>query len=116
MQVKLSSGEYDIISSGQAFTFGDPDELAIDIVELDIHLLLRFLSDETGEIKTKVEIAERQMVISCTNFSAAGTGVNTPVQIADAKGRPVFLIFWTNLEGSKPPRARSVKYTVFWKR
>ena len=56
------------------------------------------------------------VVLSCLNFQNNGTGLISPVKIAEIEGREMFLIFWSYLEGGGERKVRSVKYTLFYKK
>ena len=116
MQVKLSSGNYDIIASGNVFLFDDSEELTIKVTEdddFDICLTIKFVTDETGEQKIERQVEEDRLVLLCYNFSGLGTGLMKPTPIAKANDKLVLLTIWAYLEGSKDPKTRSVKYTMY---
>lgn len=117
MNVQLSSGNYDIIASGETFLFHDSEELTIRVNDDDgtfIHLVLLFKKDAGGQRKIEPFVEEDRLTLTCYNFShREGTGLSHPTHIADANGKPIYLTFWTKLDGSKPPYTRSVRFTLF---
>lgn len=116
MRVDLFSGGNRIVASGNAFLFGESQELTIKATDsdgFDICVTLRFLTDECGERRVKREISDTGLLLSCFNFGGSGTGLSRPTHIADANGKKVFLMFWMYEEGLKEYKARSVKYTLF---
>jgi len=116
MQVSLSSGNYDIIASGEAILFSPSNELTINVNgenELKLCVTLRFLTDESGERRIEREIEEERLILLNYNFSGTGTGLSVPAYIANINNHKVYLSFWSYLEGSNSPKVRSVKYTLF---
>ena len=116
MRVKLSSGNYDIIASDNVFLFDDSEELTIKVTgedDFDICLTIKFVTDEAGEQKIERQIEEDRLVMLCYNFSGLGTGLIKPTPIAKVNDKMVLLMLWAYLEGSKEPKTRSVKYTMY---
>lgn len=116
MQVHLSSGNYSIIASGEAFLFGPCEDLKIrvdDGKEFHIEIVMKFTEDASGEHDINTDVVNDSLVITCVNFSSMGTGVNRPAHIADVNGKKVYFMFSSGYLGNKENKARSVKYTVF---
>ena len=119
IELKLNldgSGNYNIITSGEVFLFGESNELAINIKynsTVSHSLIIRFFKDDTNNQQIKNEIINDNLVINCYNFDDASTGLLKPEHIANIDGKKVYLMFWSNLEGSKKPKTRSVRYTFF---
>lgn len=113
MQVSLSSGNYDIIASGQAFLFSKDKDFRID-VRTDsgfvFSLILNFIESGSGERNLQMKTNDHVITLTCTNFEGAGAGLKDPVKLAVVDGRDLYLIFWSYLEGKG---TRSVKYTLF---
>ena len=117
MNVNLSSGGYDIIASDDVFLFDDAEDLTIKVTGEDnfgVCVTIKFLNDASGERRISSEIIEDKLVLLCHNFNTRGTGMTQPMHIADINGKKVFLTIWAYLEGSKSPKIRSVKYTLFY--
>ena len=70
MQINLSSGNYNIINSGQVFLFGEKKPFKIDVI-----------SDEDFRFDN-------------------GAGVVEPLKIATVGGKQLFIMFWSYLEGT----------------
>lgn len=116
MQVKLSSGNYDIITSNNVFLFDDTEELTIKVTgknDFDICLTIKFLTDDSSEQKIERQIMDDRLILLCYNFDSLGTGLIKPTPIAKVNGKLVWLSMWAYLEGSKEPKTRSVKYTMY---
>ena len=116
MQVNLSSGDYNIVSSGQAFLFGLDKNLKISIVtdnNFEFFIVLKFRKDAYGEQKIDKKVSENKITLTCFNFDDLGTGLVKPLRIARIEGKEIFLLFWSYLEGATKGKVRSVKYTVF---
>lgn len=116
MQISLKSGNYKIIDSGQAFLFGDSNELKIDVKAENgfiLSICLIFTNDDTDEQKINSEIRANDIILSCINFKESGTGLYQPVHVATIDGKELWFIFWSYLEGSLGSKIRSVKYTFF---
>lgn len=119
MQISLSSGDYNIADSGQVFLFGEDKDLTIHVSANDgfhFSLRLEFSKDSSGNQAINQEIMDDVVVLSCLNFQNNGTGLISPVKIAEIEGREMFLIFWSYLEGGGERKVRSVKYTLFYKK
>ena len=92
MLVSLSSGNYDIVASGQAFLFSKDKDLRIDIQAdngFAFSLILNFIENESVEQDLQLKTNDREIVLTCINFANTG---------------------WAYLEGTV---SRSVKYTLF---
>lgn len=119
MQVRLSSGKYDIIASGEVFLFDPFEDFTIQVDESNevlVRIVLKFMEDASGERDIKTDIAEDSLVITCVNFISMGTGLKSPAHIADVNGKEVYFMFSSSYLGDKEDNARSVKYTVFWEK
>ena len=111
MQVHLSSGNFSILASGEAFLFGPYEDLTIQIDdgnEFQVKIVMKFTEDASGDYDS--------LVITCVNFSSIGTGLKRPAHIADVNGKKVYFMFSSSYLGDKEDKARSVKYTVFWEK
>ena len=118
MQVHLSSGNYSILASGDSFLFEPYEDLTIQIDdgdEFQIKIVMKFTEDASGEHDIKTDVENDSLVITCVNFSGMDTGLKRPAHIADVNGKKVYLMFSSSYLGDKEEKARSVKYTVFWK-
>jgi len=119
MQVNLSSGGYDIIASGVALLFGQSNDLVIhvsDETSFDVCVTLKFDNDDLGEYRIDRDITEEGLLLTCYNFDGMGTGLRTPKLIANVNGKNVYLMFWVYSEGRNEPKARSVKYSIFYEK
>uniref|UniRef100_UPI004055E6C3 DUF6864 domain-containing function n=1 Tax=Acetatifactor sp. TaxID=1872090 RepID=UPI004055E6C3 len=117
MQINLSSGNYNIISSGQVFLFGEEEHFRIDVIADDgfqFALVLKFLIDSSEEMNVTQKIENNTIVYTCFNFQDYGSGSVYPLQIATIGGKQLFFMFWSYLEG-KPEKGqvRSIKYTIY---
>lgn len=117
MQVRLSSGGYEIISSGHTFLFGKERSLKIDVSadnDFEFSVVLQFQEDALAEQRIEKEMVGNTILLSCVNFLDSGTGLNAPVCIAEIDGKGLFFMFWSYLEGKE--KVRSVKYTFFYEK
>lgn len=115
MQVRLSSGDYTIIASGETFLFEEFGDLTIraeDETGPQFTLVLKFL-DEPGEHNVQTEVQEDSLVAFCRGFKPSGTGLTGPVHFATIEEKKFYLMFWSQCFGGKEGRTRSVKYTIF---
>lgn len=113
MRISLSSGNYDIIASGQAFLFSKDSDFRIDIQanrEFTFSITLNFTEDESGNRDIQVKTDCNDIVLTCINFENSGAGIKEPVEVAAIDGRKLYFTFWAYLEGAA---SRSVKYTLF---
>lgn len=116
MQVSLSSGNYDIISNGQAFLFGLNKDFRINVVadnNFEFSVVMKFKKDNYGNSRIDKKLNDNTIVLTCFNFDDMGTGLTKPFSLARIEGKELFLMFWSYLEGSENGAARSVKYTIF---
>ena len=113
MQISLSSGNYDIVASGQAFLFSKDKDLRIDIQAdngFAFSLVLNFIENESVEQDLQLKTTDKEIVLTCINFANTGAGVKEPVKVATINGRNMYFIFRAYLEWTV---SRSVKYTLF---
>lgn len=113
MLISLSSGNYDIVASGQVFLFSKDDDFRIDIQAdkgFTFSLTLNFVEDESAKRDMQVKTHENEIVLTCLNFENTGAGLKEPVKLAEIDGRGLYFVFWSYLEGKA---SRSVKYTIF---
>lgn len=116
MQVRLSSGKYDIIASDEAFLFDPFEDLTIQVDDghdVSLGIVLKFKKEPSGERDIKTDVKDDSLVITCINFNGIGTGLKRPTHIADVNGKKVFFIFSSSYFGDNNSGSRSVKYTIF---
>lgn len=116
MQVRLSSGNYDIIASGEAFLFDPAEDLVVQVNDGDedqVRIVLKFFEDVSDKQDIKTDIVDDSLVISCINFGRLGTGLKRPAHIADLNGKAMYFIFSASYYGDKEDKTRCVKYTLF---
>lgn len=119
MQVQLSSGNYRIIASGEAFLFGVYEDLTIQVddgKDFGVKIVMKFTEDPSGEQDIYTDVENDSLVITCINFSGIGAGLKRPAHIADANGKKVYFMFFSSYLGDKEDKTRSVKYTIFWEK
>ena len=113
MLISLSSGNYDIVSSGQAFLFSKDKDFRIDIQAdngFSFSLILNFIENESDKRDLQVKTNNNEIMLTCVNFESAGAGLKEPFKLAEIDGRNLYFLFWSYLEGKA---SRSVKYTLF---
>lgn len=116
MQVQLSSGNYDIIASGETYLFHNTNELSIRISDgqdFHLHIKLRFLTDDSKEQRIHGEVIDECIVLSCFHFHDSGTGMTYPWKIANIQGKDIYITFWSFVDGTNEPKPRRVRYTLF---
>lgn len=117
MQINLSSGNYNIINSGQVFLFGEEAPFKINVICNDgfqFSLLLKFLKDNSEELNITQEVEGNTIIYTCSNFKDEGAGVVEPLKIATVDGKQLFFLFWSYLEGMpEKKQVRSIKYTIY---
>lgn len=119
MQVHLSSGNYDIIASGETFLFAPYEDLTIQIDdgnEFQVELIMKFTEDTSRERGIYPVVVNDSLVITCANFNGMGTGLKRPAHIAEIYGKDVYFMFSFSYLGDKEDKSISVKYTVFWEK
>lgn len=118
MQVRLSSGNYDVIASNDVFLFGDNNELVLHIEDDDgtqSRMVLRFIEAPEEKRSLKLEpIGDYELVINCLNFfSGMGAGLKEPVLVGESMGKDVYILFSTKRYNAMPQYVRSVHFTLF---
>lgn len=116
MQINLSSDQYSIVSSGQAFLFGVDANLKIDIVSdsnFEFSVVLEFQQDSSNEQRLEQKNDGNVITLTCHNFHDEGTGLTKPMKLARIDGKNLFLMFWSYVEGEADRKSRNVKYTIF---
>lgn len=114
MQVHLSSENYDILASGEAFLFKPDADLTIQILEDDgeeLKIVMKFTEDASGKQAIQSDVTEDSLIIRCINFTGLDMGLRCPAHIAEIDGKEVSILFSSKCSGEK--KVRSVKYTVF---
>lgn len=118
MQVRLESGNCDIIASNEVFLYKDSNELIFRIDDDDGSqscVTLRFVEKQDEGHKVQVEPEDDyNMTITCFNFfSRFGTGLKEPIPIGESMGKNVYLLFSTKQHTNKPHYVRSVRFTLY---
>lgn len=115
MQVRLSSGHYNIIASGESFLFDPLGDLTVQVDDGEDHMriVLKFAEEDSGKRDIKTCIVDDSLVITCINFNTRGVGLKHPAHVADINGKAVYFVFSSNYIGDKESKTRSVKYTIF---
>lgn len=119
MHAHLSSGNYNIVASGETFLFDPNEELTIHIDDgnvFQVRIVLKFVENVSGEGDISTNIENDSLIITCVNFSSVGEGLKRPAHIADVNGKKVYFMFSSSYLGNKEDKARSIKYTVFWEK
>lgn len=114
MKTELSSGNYNIFSSGEAFLFDKSSDLTVKLSEGSVYIALKivFVKDDSGEQGVETKIQGDTLLVSCINFSRE-TGLTEPMRIGEFDGQYFYLMLWSYVDGSKEHEIRRVKYTVF---
>ena len=118
MQVKLSSGQKEILDHGTVFLFDENADLSLDITgdnSYNLRLVLKFTNDSLQKQSIKTERLENCIEMTCVNFQSSGTGLRTPAKIAVVDGKEIYITFWSYLEGrgKNDKWVRKVEYTLF---
>lgn len=118
MRVKLSSQGREIISHGTVFLFDENADFTLNIVgenSFEVILAVHFVEDALQKQHIESDPSGNRIDLTCINFSAEGTGLSVPVEIAVIDRKKIYFMFWAYLEGNDKtkPRARKVEYTLF---
>lgn len=121
MQVKVSSGQYEIIAGGMAYLFDNDLDLTIEVKADNgycIWVVLNFRENATGKKEIQSEIHDTKIILNCYNFDDSGAGLSVPVQLAVIEGKGLYLTFWSYLDGVEPGKkqVRSVRYSLFYEK
>lgn len=86
MQVRLRSGNYDIIANGTVFLFAPYEGLTIQADDgnaFQVKIVMKFTEDASDERDIKTDVAEDALIITCVNFNGMAVGLKSPTHIAD---------------------------------
>lgn len=112
MNVTVSSGKFDVISSGLviADNWESDIEFHININKLiKLHVKLRFIEEEGAERDFRIESEEAALVFKCVNFGDT-VGTSYPLEIASFSGKKIYFNF-RNYEEKKV--MRKIEYTFY---
>lgn len=121
MHVKLSSKQQEILAHGTVFLFDENADLTLNIVDDNFGewiLTINFVEDISGTKRVETNYSKNRMKITCINFTAEGTGLTVPAEIAVINEKKIYFMFWAYLEGTgkNKPKARKVEYTLYSER
>ncbi len=118
MQIKISSGDYEIIDSGVVYAFQEEFDVTFHFVgneKFKFNVKLIFKKSETEEQSIESNVEKENIELTCINFRESGTGINTPIELATFQGQKIYFKFWNYLEGgnSQNKKTRKIEYTFF---
>ena len=127
--VEILCGDYLLVlehyASAGDFIFLDPPylpisenadfTLEINSEDFEMKLTVQFEKDSAKKRKVKTDIVDNHIILTCINFSASGTGLTTPVQIAVINHKKIYFMFWAYQIGTveKLPKVRKIEYTLY---
>ena len=114
----VSSGQYEVIETGNAITFDENADIVIKIKaswNFEFTIAIEFKEDG-GErsISTTVDEQEKTIKYICTNFEM-GAGTAEPLEVGNAGTKKLYLHFWVE-KISASRYIRSIQYTVYKER
>lgn len=117
MQIKLSSQNQKVIDHGTVLLFSENADFTLEInsEDFEMKLTVQFEKDSAKKRKVKTDIVDNHIILTCINFSASGTGLTTPVQIAVINHKKIYFMFWAYQIGTveKLPKVRKIEYTLY---
>lgn len=118
MITKKSTGNFEILESGNVITYEEKSDLSFDIEmnkDFKFSLLIKFSTDEKKNHKITAHTLNSTITLVCTNFdNAFGTGLTKPVELATFNNKKVFFMFWVRrLAGNGP---KEISYTFYIER
>lgn len=116
--IKQSSGNYNIIESGLAMTFGPEEGLLLNVnfdgvFEFSIDISF---DDTEGDRNISVSVNEETNIISLIfmhYLGVIGYGIDKAIEVATFKGKKVFFRVWITPMG-KGNKSKKIEY-VFYK-
>ncbi len=111
--IKVYSGSYYVFDSGLIFSFSINDDFKLVISPSDnftFNLIIKII-DDGGERSLQKKVEGDSMYFTCMNFGA-GAGTNSPIEIATADGKKMFIHFWIETIDSSR-QVHSLKYTLY---
>ncbi|HHV10417.1 MAG TPA: hypothetical protein GXX75_09100 [Clostridiales bacterium] len=118
MNIKLFSGQYEIINSSTVMLFDKDSNLIfeIDTGDFKFTVELLFVGDGQGNkiINRTIDTEKNKITLACNNFTNVfGTNTSIPVSIATINGKGMFLHLDVSL---MEDGIRIVNYTIFLER
>lgn len=119
MQIKVSSNQYDIVASSTVYLFEKEADLTMNIKAdngYTFSIVMKFEENSTKELSIQKDVQGTTIFLTCYNFNESGSGLSEPVQIAMVDGKPLYIIFWSYLDGNEKDQkqVRSVRYSLFY--
>jgi hypothetical protein len=108
--MKISSGHYDVIDSGQVISFND-ESVFFDLGP-ELNVTFKFGVDtEKTDFRVDVSITgPTQLILNCVNPNDAG--LKFPIKVGNIGLKNVYVIFWiTNLTVSSV--CKKIEYTWY---
>lgn len=116
MEIKLSTNNHNILTSGIVFTHERSSDINIEVKAdngFSFTVVLKFSENNIKERDLKKEIIGNTIVFNCINFDSFGAGTTTPISLATVGGKEWFMHFWAYQMGDMGPR--KVEYTILEK-
>lgn len=118
MQVKLTSQQHEILDYGTVFLFDENADLTLNIAadnSFEFILSINFTNDISNTQSLNTEVSGNCIKLTCINFSAEGTGLTAPMELAVVNGKRLYFMFWVFIEGTADgkPKVRKIEYTLY---
>lgn len=115
MDVKITTANYEVISSGLATSFnGEPISITLYSSPTPFKITFKFLKDESldGQKMDPETPNDHEVILKLTNFdNPLGTGTVRPVGFATAgDGKNLFINFYVYVVGKSSP---TLHYTIY---
>ncbi len=118
MNIFITSGGYEIISTGSVIAFEEESDISFHFVgdeSFQFDLKIIFKTDDTGHQTINRTVQGNSIEFNCINFNNAGTGTSVPIELATFQGKKIYIRFWSYLLGDMPDqkKARKIEYTFY---
>lgn len=121
MKISKSSEGLEVIDSSTVYLPNPESDFTLHFCDepgFDMTLEIKFVNEESGDAVIKRYAEGNKIHYDCMNFSDAGTGTTDPIELAVLKGKKMYIMFWSCLQGrwEGKKKIRKVEYTIFLER
>lgn len=106
MEVKALVNGFEVVASGIVHVVGNALTIMLDTMPVEVI----FLSD-LGGVRYTTEVKGASVQVSLYNFLTIGDGMISPVAVATAEGKQIYLTFWVNTVNGFQ-QIREFRYTI----
>lgn len=118
MKIEISSENYEVIETGTVIAFEESSDVTFHFNDgkgFQFSLELKFKNDENEKQIIHRTVVGNTIKYECINFSNAGTGTSTPIELLQYGDKKIYIRFWMCLEGdvAGAAKSRKIDYTFY---